>query len=115
MQRLWLRRFYLLRKIHKRRSNVTGRPVISNNGTATECLIVPWFLSEDNYSDKPYILKDTRQFLSQLNQRRDIPKNTLLLTLHVLGLYPHIPHKERLETMKRYLGKWEDQSDSDAR
>ena len=36
MQKLQLGRFYLLRKIHKRRSNVTGRPVISNNGTATE-------------------------------------------------------------------------------
>ena len=28
-------RFYLLPKIHKRTSNVPGRPVISNNGTAT--------------------------------------------------------------------------------
>ena len=31
-----LGRFYLLPKIHKRLSNVPGRPVISNCGTATE-------------------------------------------------------------------------------
>ena len=36
MQKLRLGRFSLLRKIHKRRSNVTGPPVISNNGTATD-------------------------------------------------------------------------------
>ena len=31
-----LGRFYLLLKIHKRRSNVPGRPTISNNGILTE-------------------------------------------------------------------------------
>ena len=47
-----LGRFYLLPKIHKRRSNVPGRPVISNDGTATEkYFIVPLFSSEDNYSN----------------------------------------------------------------
>ena len=29
-------RFYLLPKIHKRTSNVTGHPMISNNGAAME-------------------------------------------------------------------------------
>ena len=47
-----LGRLYLHSKIHKRRSNVPGHPVISNNGTATEkYFIVPQFPSEDNYSN----------------------------------------------------------------
>ena len=58
----------------------------------------------------PHILEDTRDFLSRLNQLRDIPDNTLFVTLDLVGLYPHIRHAEGLETMKRYLDKREDQS-----
>ena len=56
----------------------------------------------------PHVLEDTRDFLSRLNQLRDIPDNTFLVKFDVVGLYPHIPHEEGLETMKRYLDKRED-------
>ena len=36
VKRPQLGRFYLLPKIHKRKTNVPGRPVISNNQTAIE-------------------------------------------------------------------------------
>ena len=39
IKRLQLGRFYLLSKIHKRTSSVPGRPVISNNSTATENIL----------------------------------------------------------------------------
>ena len=44
-----LGRFYLLLKIHKRRSNVPGCPTISNNGTLTEN--ISSFLDFNNYSN----------------------------------------------------------------
>ena len=50
----------------------------------------------------PHILEDARNFLSRLNQLSDIPD--------MMGFYPHLPHEEGLETMKRYLDKREDQS-----
>ena len=99
----------MLRKIHKRRLNVPGRPVISKNDTATEN--ISSFL---NFHLKtviptiPHILLDLRNFLSQLNHLGDIKDNTLLVTFHAAGLYPHIPHEEGFETMKRYLDKRQD-------
>ena len=97
--------------MHKRRSNVPGRPVISSNGTATKN--ISSFLDfhlKTIIPTAPHILEDTKHFLSRLNQLLDIPDNTLLVTFDVVRLYPHIPHKEGLETMKKYLNKREDQS-----
>ena len=39
-----------------------------------------------------------------------IPSGSLLVTFDVVGLYPHIPHEERIETIKKYLNLREDQS-----
>ena len=95
MKKPQLGRFYLLPKIHKRRSNVPGRPVISNNGTATENISSFFdFHLKTIIPIIPHILEDTRDFLSRLNQLRDIAHNILLVTFDVVGLYPHIPHEE---------------------
>ena len=40
MRKAQLDRFYLLPKIDKRTFNVSGRPVISNNGTATPIISI---------------------------------------------------------------------------
>ena len=79
-----------------------GRPVISDNSTATKNIssfldfhlktIIPTI---------PNILEDTRDFLLRLNQLRDIPDNSLLVIFEVVGLHPHILHEEGLKTMKR--------------
>ena len=104
-------RFYLLPKIHKRTSNVPGRPVISNNGTATENISA--FLNfhlKKIVSTIPHFLEDTRDFLQHLNQIGDIPENALLVSYDVVGLYPHTPHDRDVEFMRRFLDKREDQS-----
>ena len=59
-----LGRFYLLPKIHKRTSNVPGRLVISNNGTATENISAFLdFCLENIVSTIPHVLEATRDFL----------------------------------------------------
>ena len=104
-------RFYQLSKTHKRRSNVPGHPVISNNAPAIEN--ISSFLDYHLKTTIPtiqHILEDPRDFLSRLNQLRDVLDKTLLITFDVVGLYSHMPHKEGLKTMKRYLDRREDQS-----
>ena len=106
-----LGRFYLLPKIHKRTINVPGRPVISNNGAATERIssflnfylkyIIPTI---------PHILEDTTDFLYTIEQLQNIREGKLLVSFDAVGLYPHIPHDEGLQIMKKYLDKREDQS-----
>ena len=57
--------FYLLPKIHKRTSNIPGRPVVANNGTATENVLA--FLDfhlKTIVPTIPHIAEDTRDFLS---------------------------------------------------
>ena len=104
-------KFYLLPKIQKRRWNVSGHPVIPGNGTATEniSLFLNFHLKTIIWTI-PHILEDTRDILSRLNQVRDIPDNTLLVTFDVVGLYPHLPREKGLGTMKIYIDKRECQS-----
>ena len=100
MKKPQLGRFYLLPKIHKRTPNVPGRPVISNNGRATENIST--FLDfhlKNIVSTIPHTLEDTRDFLQRLNQISDIPENTLLVSFDVVGLYPHIPHHQGVKIM----------------
>ena len=64
MKKPQLGKFYILPKILKRTSNVPRRPVISNNGTATENISA--FLDfhlKNIVSTLPHILEDTRDFL----------------------------------------------------
>ena len=92
-----LGRVYLLPKIYKGLSDVVGRPVISNCGTATEH--ISGYL--DFHLDPP--VSKTNHFLALLGKLGDIPDNALLCTADVVGLYPHIPHSEGLEAMHRAL------------
>ena len=61
VKRPQLGHFYLLPKIHKGKTNVSGRPVISNNQTATEN--ISSFLDshlKDIVPTIPHILEDTK-------------------------------------------------------
>ena len=74
MENPQLGRFYLLPKIHKRTSNVPGRPVISNNGTASENISA--FLDfhlKNIVPTIPHILDDNGKFMQRLDQIVDIP------------------------------------------
>ena len=44
----------------------------------------------------PHILEDTRDFLTRITEIKDLP--ALLVSLDIVGLYPHIPHEEGIKT-----------------
>ena len=99
-----LGRFYLLPKIHKRLDGVPGRPVISNCGYFTENIssFLDYHLQPLAKKVKSY-LKDTNDFLRKLRDLPALPKDTLLCTIDVVGLYPNIPHSDGLDAIRKAL------------
>ena len=97
-------RFYLLPKIHKRLHNVPGRPVISNCGYYTENIssFLEYHLKPLARKVESYI-KDTNHFLKKLKELGSLPKNAILCTIDVVGLYPNIPHKEGLASIRKHF------------
>ena len=55
-------------------------------------------------------IKVTNDFLKKLYELRDLRDDFILCIIDAVGLYPNIPHKERLETIRKALDKWEDQT-----
>jgi len=101
-------RFYLLPKLHKR--GCPGRPVISGCNTPTERIseFVDHHLKPLVASIPSYV-KDTNDFLHKLNDIGTLPQNALLVTIDVVGLYPHIPHNEGLDAIRHALDGRENQ------
>ena len=99
-------RFYLLPKIHKRLSNVPGRPVISNCGYYTENIssFLDFHLQPIAKKVKSYI-KDPNDFLKKLRSLTNLPGNSLLCTMDVVGLYPNIPHDKGLSALRKRLNE----------
>ena len=97
-------RFYLLPKIHKRLHNVPGRPVISNCGYYTENIssVLDYHLNPLAKKVESYI-KDTNHFLKKLKELGSLPKNAILCTIDVVGLYSNIPNKEGLASIRKHL------------
>ena len=95
---------YLLPKIHKRRYNVPGRPVISNCGTPTEKVsgFLDHRLQPVMKSGKFYV-KDTGDFLEKIKSLGRIPEDAFLVTADVVGLYPSIPHDAGLKALYEKL------------
>ena len=60
-------------------------------------------------SAKSYI-KDTSNFLRKLNDLGKLPENAILVTPYVVGLYPSIPHVDRLEPLSAKSEEREDRS-----
>ena len=55
----------------------------------------------------PTVLRDTSNFLKRkLENLRYIPETAILATIDVVGLYPHIPHGEGLDSMKKNLNEF---------
>ena len=97
-------RFYLLPKIHK--PGCPGRPVVSGCSTPTEKIsefvdnkLRPLVPEVESY------VKDTNDFLRKLGEIGELPEGTILCTIDVVGLYPHIPHDEGIEAVKEALMK----------
>ena len=105
--------FYMLPKIHKRKENPPGRPIVSGNGCPTERIsqLVDYFL-QPTVKALPSYVRDTTHFLSRLNDLGDLPENCVLATLDVASLYTNIPNdigiqaaRETLETFRSNLEK----------
>ena len=101
-------RFYLLPKIHKPLHNVPSRPVISNC-----CYHMENISSFLDYHLQPLAkkvespIKDTNHFLKKLQELGSLPKNAILCTIDVVGLYPNIPHDEGLASIRKPLNNRE--------
>ena len=54
-------------------------------------------------------MKDTNDFLRKLIELDCLTEDAILVTIDVVGLYPHIPHSEGLAAIKKALNKRVDQ------
>ena len=99
-------RFYLLPKIYKRMYGIPGRPVISNCGIYTENIsaFLDHQLKSVAMEVKSYI-KDTNDFLKKLRDLPDLPQDSIICTIDVVGLYLSIPKKEGLRFLRNILEK----------
>ena len=84
-----LGKLYLLPKIHKRLSDVPGRPVISNCGIPTEKVseFLDFHLKPIMRNGNSYI-RDSSHFIERMKNIRLIPDNAMLVTADMEGLYP---------------------------
>ena len=80
------------------------RPVIANCGTSTEK--VSEFLDSQfepvMQSSWSYI-KESGDFIKKIKGINNIPKDSVLVTADVVGLYPSIPHEAGLEALEKAL------------
>ena len=99
-------RFYLLPKIHKRLHDIPDRPMISNCGFYTENIsaFLDHQLKPIAMQVKSYI-KDTNDFLKKLRDLPDLPEDSIICTIDVVGLYPSIPNEEGLRFLRNTLDK----------
>lgn len=96
---------YLLPKIHKDLTNPPGRPIVSGTGSVLQTLAIylDQFL-KPIVNRLPRCLKDTKDFLVQLN-KLDFKDVTLLGSFDVTSLYTNIPHDEGLCSIKEEIMK----------
>ena len=99
-----LGKMYLLPKIHKRLSDVPGRPVISNCGVPTEEVseFSDYQLKPVMQNGKSYI-RDSGHLLQKIKNTSILPENAVLVMADVVGLYPSIPHQAGLSPLKKLL------------
>ena len=99
-------RFYFLPKIHKRLHNVPVGPVISTCGHYTENILsfLDYHLQPLAKQVELYI-RNTNHFLKikKLKELGSLPKYAILCTTYFVGLYPNIPHEERLASIRKHL------------
>ena len=97
-------RFYMLPKIHKGKFPPLGRPIISGNNCPTERIsqLVDHFLKEASPLGKSF-LRDTTDFIQQLEKIGKAPPGSLLVTLDVSSLYTNIPNQEGLDAAAEAL------------
>ena len=97
-------KFYLRPKIHKEGN--PGRPVVNsvNCHTANISKYVDYHL-QPIVKEIPSYVKDTQDFLKKLEKVKDIPLESLLVTLDVKSLYTNIPNNEGIKAVKESYEK----------
>ena len=97
-------KLHLLPKIHKRLFDVPGRPVISNCGTPTEKYseFLDHHLKKVMQNGWSYT-KDSGDLIKKINSLDSIPKNAILVTADVVGLYLSILHGVGLRALSEAL------------
>ena len=95
---------YLLPKIHKRLENIPGRPTFSNYGTPSEKVseFLDYHLKPVMQSGRSYI-KDSGDSLKKIKNLGSLPKNVILVTADVAGLYSSILYEAGLQALKEAL------------
>ena len=88
--------FYTLPKL--RQEGIPGRPIICGCNSPTEKLsqYLDFYLKPIVCGILSYI-KDTTHFLQVVLNQKEIPNNTILVTLDVKSFYANIPHNERIK------------------
>ena len=99
-------KLYFFPTIHKRLSNVPGRPVISNCGAPTvkASEFLDYYLKLVTQRSWSYV-KDSGDFIEKIKRISNIPEDAISVTADVVGLYPSILHELGLRASKETLDK----------
>ena len=102
-------KFYLRPKIHKEGN--PGRPVVSsvNCHTANISKYVDYHL-QPIFKEIPSYVKDTQDFHKKLQKVKDIPQESLLVTLDVKSLYTNIANNEGIKAVKESYEKYKEKT-----
>ena len=102
-------KFYLRPKIHKEGN--PGRPIVSSVNCHTANI---WKYVD--YHTQPIVqeilsyVKNTQDFLKILEKVKDIPQESLLVTLDVKSLYANIPNNEGIKAIKEPYEKYKEKT-----
>ena len=104
---------YLLPKIHKNKSPVPGRPIVSANSSPTERIsqLADFFLQPLVSKTRSYV-KDTTDFINKIEDIRGLREGTTLCTIDVSSLYTNIPNQEGINACKKFLSTSRNPQDS---
>jgi hypothetical protein len=95
---------YLLPKIHKNKTPVPGRPIVSANNSPTERIsqLADHFLKPLVQNTKSYV-KDTTDFINKIEMLPNFNDDTILCTVDVTSLYTNIPNMEGIRACQKQL------------
>ena len=95
---------YLLPKIHKNKSPVPGRPIVSANSSPTERIsqLADFFLQPLVVDTKSYV-KDTTDFINKIEAISNLSPETIMCTIDVTSLYTNIPNQEGIDACQKFL------------
>ena len=98
---------YLLPKIHKNKTPVPGRPIVSANSSPTERIsqLVDHFL-QPIVPTTPSYVKDTTDFINKIAPVHDLLPGTILCTVDVTSLYTNIPNDEGITACQKHLATY---------